>query len=252
MNRAKSIFVVASILLALALTVSCSSDNGNDNGGGEIFTTRTYTMKNVTNNSFVVVDANYICDNGKLEMHVDEEPTISYSIYNKLLTLYSHWRFTEPTNFNGTSNSLEGTWTRTPNFCNDCSDVSKVTFTSNTFSITRKYCATHMESNRESFEHNGFTLNVLDCNNYEISKGNDKISVKYVSKGYNSYRKKVTHNNSVCELVAKELSSSELEKDCKEREYDNVDTKYHNFAICIDGLNLPSEFWTIIMYESIM
>ncbi|MCL2282351.1 MAG: hypothetical protein FWC26_03445 [Fibromonadales bacterium] len=251
MNRAKSIFIGIGILLALTLTFSCSSNEGNDNEGSEISTTRIYTMKDVTNNSFVVVDAGYFCDNGKLEMHIDDEPTISYAIDNKILTLYSHWWFTEPINFNGTSNSLKGTWTRTPNFCNDCSDVSKVTFTSNTFSITRKYCATHMESNRESFEHNGFTLKVIDCNNYEVSKGNDKISVKYVSKGYNSYTKKITHNNkSVCEVVAKELSYSELEKECKE--YGNFKTKMNDFMTCIAELNLPSEFGTIIVYEFIM
>jgi hypothetical protein len=159
MNRTKPI-LVAAISIAMALTVSCSSDDGDDldtssnsgpdgnssssvegtssssgtdgnsssgteggNSNGDTFT-ESLAIKEITDDSFTYVSyEGYDCQsNGTLEKYEDTEMA-TYSINNGVLTIkWEGWSEAPEFNFSGNSSSLIGTWTRNKNKAAHCKE----------------------------------------------------------------------------------------------------------------------------------
>jgi hypothetical protein len=251
MNRTKPI-LVAAISIAMALTISCSSDDGDDSstssssgtdgnsssgteGGdsnGDTFT-ESLAIKEVTNNSFTYVGSEgYDCQsNGTLEKYEYTE-TAAYSINNGVLAIkWDIWREAPEFNFNGNSSSLIGTWTRNKNkaahckeqyyrgeyegfYCDENYDITKAVFTQNNVSITYDFCWTD-EIKDGDVDWRGWTAKVIDCSNAERRKGNDVVryNIKVSEK---SGKWTLTYNGKSCERSWSEPSVSDMEKACKE------------------------------------
>jgi hypothetical protein len=188
--------LAATLALAMVLTLSCTNDTGNNGGtstgsykpiSGSKTLTQTLVVKNInpnqTEGTITILDIDeYICKDGGVLEKVNEEKTIDYSISNKVLVLGVEG---DTLNFDGTSSTIIGTWTRTKNkaadVCGendygdyDCKfgfDIVKAEISLKTFKITQDICFADYLG-REG----GFTA--TDCNTFEVSDGKEKIALK--------------------------------------------------------------------------
>jgi len=129
MNKLK--FILTASIAAL-LTLSCgvleeinddksSNSNGTEESssskgtGGGSSATKTYDLVDKTSDSFIYKEKYDICAEGSLDTS-SYENYFNYSIKNNVLTVYTYSE-EDTLNFKGTSNKLEGTWTRTKSSC---------------------------------------------------------------------------------------------------------------------------------------
>jgi hypothetical protein len=177
--------------LAITFTLSCSngddndgSGNGNDYSGdpGEGIT-YTYDIENVTESSFTMVNKEDRCyENGTWEENAYREE-VSYSINDKALFL---WRL----EFNGSSSSLIGTWTREPfsasceendynYYCEDNNNISKAVFTQDFLTVTA--CRGKI-GERDLKDDDGVVvgkIKFIDCGTVEETRGTETVRIKF-------------------------------------------------------------------------
>jgi hypothetical protein len=215
----------AGLLFALALTISCSSDeNGNEpssssgtdlssssNGGedgiseGRIYT---YGIEGITESLFITLDESCFSISPKI---------ISYSINNKVLSLGG-------VEFNGNSDFLIGTWTREPfsavceddDDCNDYNKISKAVFTQN--SLTYTSCIGRIG---EYEDDDGEITKIIDCGTLESTRGTETGIVKYSGTEIS-----LTYNGKTCKLPM-QYSVSEIRKACTEA-HDKAEAEGNN------------------------
>jgi len=229
MNKLKFILTAC---LAAALTLSCSqeddesgdsSSSGGGNSSGEVSSSSGGAPGSfiTTEGPFdLVVDAfagdftytNVYPDGMCSEGIYTEEPysfntVIRYQIENKTLT-WDYSNYGEEIYFNGQSNELFGTWTRTPNRDVDCSDefgckfdwdITKAEIANNTIKISRYNCPMQYWRTGEEWNYD-WTVEVVDCNTLKISSGSDKVTYKVTKNGY-----EYTYGGKTCKY--KNLSS---------------------------------------------
>jgi hypothetical protein len=212
MKTIRFLAFTASLLLAIAFTFSCSKDEESDEptGGGEggitVVVEFPYTK---TDNAFTYTTTNehHVCkEGGTLEKESENETsTISYSIDGNTLFLDIDGNG-KTISFSGNSTDLVGTWTRTRNecepsplrpdkekYCVDNNSLVKAEFTTNTFEFTYDYCPTE-QSVSGFVNENGVKSTVIDCNTLELSKGTDKMTLKFNAKGHFEF----TYNGKTC------------------------------------------------------
>ncbi|MDR1760094.1 MAG: hypothetical protein LBR60_06175 [Fibrobacter sp.] len=166
---------------------------------GSINIMDTYKIQNITDSSFVRIeeDIYYRCDEktGELTEELETYSTSTpYSISNGVLSLL--WDKYDSTllHFNGSSESLTGSWTRSKNkdidckleydeydgeyymYCNYGWETIKAVFTQNTLTVTQNICLLD-DGNININENNGWKPNIVDCNTASITKNNKKITV---------------------------------------------------------------------------
>jgi len=250
---------------------SGSDGGGNSSGSSGNLITETYTLKNVTDDQFTLVEdyKHYECLEGGV-LYIDEnnyENTVSYLINNQILTL----EIKDTLQFNGTSSQLTGTWTRAKNKAASCElyedkeydeswydcksgwDITKVVFTTKTVEFTRNYCPTDEEIERTNEK--GWTTKVIDCETLEVFKGSDKITVRQtVTNTEESIY--VNYKGNSCEFKESRPSEAQRIAACKKAWDEHKDdddwedyywnsiyggdkSNYHN---CIRNL-LPADFF---------
>jgi hypothetical protein len=197
-----------------SLPSSSSGGKGNSsssNGSGNPETPSTYTLVSYNSNSFTYIytDGEYSCTNGGTLKEETHDRTINYSLNysanNNILVWGEQWSG-DTLHFNGTSNNLIGTWTRTKDKNASCTDydckegwgITKLVFTQNTVTITGGFaggnnCPTD-EMTDGKINYNGWKDKIISCDTYEMSKGTEKVTMKYV----NRHSTEVTYNGKTC------------------------------------------------------
>jgi hypothetical protein len=190
-------------------------------GGGA--STEKYRITDIGDNYITVEETDewYNCtETGLKPESYNYSRDINYSIENNVLTIET---YDNDIKFNGNSNTIIGTWTRSINKqvschdyyyngeydgygCDEYYDVVKAVVTESELAITREIC--HTDGIKNGEEHRGWKATILDCNNYEVSKGKDKIKVYEDKSSF-----KITYNGKTCQM--KESSRSERESACQ-------------------------------------
>jgi len=100
--------------------------------------------------------------------------------------------------------------------CKEGYDITKAVITENTVSITRETCTT--EDITEGQEFKGWKYRVIDCNTYELYKGNDKVTIKYKENGTDeiSYKGKTEICDPNCNYDDPYESESKVQAACTE------------------------------------
>jgi hypothetical protein len=193
MNKTKSILRLA-ISIAIVFTFSCSS--GSDGGGnnsddinrnGSRKITEVYALKDITDKSFTFIyidtipGSDYCGVSGILKRKAEVyDVTMDYIINNK--TLVWQYGYDDGLQFRGTSDNLVGTWTRGINKYGDFENVTKAEFIGNELKVTYDYCAPDRIFFRYGEDRgNGWKIRNVNCETYEIYKGNEAITVKETS-----------------------------------------------------------------------
>ena len=199
MNKTKSILRLA-ISIALAFTFSCSSggddtgksscesSSGGKNRNGSRKITEVYALKNITDNSFTftyidtIPGSDYCGVSGVLKRKAEVyDVTMDYIINNKTLVWQYGYDGDGP-QFCGNSDNLTGTWTRGINKYGDFENVTKAEFIGNELKVTYDYCAPDRIFFRYGEDRgNGWKIRNVNCETYEIYKGNEVITVKETS-----------------------------------------------------------------------
>jgi hypothetical protein len=152
------------------------------------------------------------------------EERMNYSVANNVLTLTPRYYEDGAIIFNGNSETLIGTWTRNKNkeeacreheyygysdyYCDEGYDITKVVVTpNNQITVTTDYCMTDRGQIGEEWEKNWPITKILDCNSFEVQKGNDKIKIYIDESSY-----KFTYNGKTCQV--KETTVSERKSAC--------------------------------------
>jgi len=273
------IMLAATFGLALAFTFNaCSSDNGdeyNNKNRDQGFNT-VYDIKNITDNSFTFLAHSCNEKNGELESCEGE---FYYSIDNKILTLreVEYYNDSKPVfgysfHANGELDNLIGTWTKELTKENSellvityrCGGatrsgdhmmpwVTKTSFTQNTFAITQLSCPSKpQELYKEIINEKGIEIEIYDCNNYELSKGNERLKV-YFTTFDNTMEWKFTYKGKTCSLSEKAPSVSEQRNLCKkayntgEDYHDLIDEEYFiEKGDCSTMSQIPEEFFRYV------
>jgi len=225
------LFAVA-LCAAYFSCLSCSNGDSDTSGDGA-GVTETYAIQNITESSFTILETYYSCydasvwnSQGELEVH-NYSDIVNYAIDNRTLDLSGGGPFYESIQFNGTSTSLTGTWTRTPGTCEpdydnyiycDGDDITKVVFTNNSLQVTQNICPSRWLEEEAEYLMNeyGAVASVSNCNNYTVSKGSDKISVNLAITGRESGNIRAIYNNKpACSAVIKEPTFVERQAACR-------------------------------------
>ncbi|MDR2555017.1 MAG: hypothetical protein LBC64_06265 [Fibromonadaceae bacterium] len=254
-TQLKKIVLAVGISLAMALTFSCSSDDGgneNPSGviggearGGSREITEVYALKNITDNSFTftyidtIGGSEYCGLFGALKRESDiYDATINYIINNNALVWkydYSRdgFQFGEDgLQFNGISNNLIGTWTREVKKYGDFENVTRAEFMGNELKITYDYCASDRMLLRYGEDRgNGWKIRNIDCETYEIYKGNEVITVKETSRLDVINDLSVTYKGKTCAFHI-----SQLEKACSD-----AWEKYMEYLLQVAQVTNPAE-----------
>jgi len=231
------------------------SSSSNGSGGIGNLVTETYTLDSWDDEqfTFIVVETGDRCmEGGRLQTKTDEFPnTINYSIANRKMTCYMGYEDTDTLLFNGASNALMGTWTRTKNkaascgyeYCKEGYDITKAVFTDTTIAITRDECLTDRE---EEWTEDGLTMKIIDCNTMEVSRGPDKVTVTETKTS-----SVVKYNGKSCEYNEAALSRAQKQDACRaawaeHQGEDHWEDNYYellskDFDACIDSI-LPPGF----------
>ncbi|MDR2594044.1 MAG: hypothetical protein LBC87_04660 [Fibromonadaceae bacterium] len=270
----KKIILTAAIAAALTLSCAPAEDEGeiddggnnkggnNSSGGGGNGSGTTYKLieSNIDGDGdayfiYEIPDGDEFCEEGVYSTQTS--PYLQfYSIDNKKMT----WGLSSDYSiqFNGTSNELIGTWTRTKSksdcelvedgdyafkYCRPNYDVTKAviteTTTDTTIAITRQECPTdYLIDGSSPVE--GWKLKVKDCNTVEYTKGSDKITVTRSNDG----GEKTTYKGKSCELVVSKAKKTAACKKAWEEEGDEAYMwiLYRDYEKCLKD-NLPEEFF---------
>jgi len=202
----------ATLAVAMSLTLSCSSDSDDppsdtDNGinrNGSQKITEIYALKDVTDNSFTYTRVDTISGSdycgvfGVLKRKAEiYDETANYTINNGILVWEDY-----QLKFNGTSNNLTGIWTRElekSGYFYGAHNITKAEFTDNELKITYDYCAPDRMLLRYGEDRgNGWKIRNVNCETYEIYKGNDVITVKEESRLDVLYNVSITYKGKTC------------------------------------------------------
>jgi hypothetical protein len=275
-NKIKKFSLAASLMLAITFVFSCSdSGNGSDDESGDgstaesIKLTEIYNIKEKDDNSFTYVRTfdDYNCLEGGVfeeEIAKSEEEPINYLINNNIMS-WEHKSGDDTLNFNGNSNELSGTWTRTKNKDASCelkteeyegeintyydckSDwrFSKLDFTETTLTITTDYCLTDFEIDGEETEDG--KIRIIDCNSAELSKGSEKLIIKATKGGANQIDLSYSYKGKTCTLE-EGYSKEEYKEACKKAwdEYGETEEYWQDYIY--DFLNEDFEKCTKDMF----
>jgi hypothetical protein len=262
-----------------------SSSNGYNSGndGNNVTYTHVITEMNQSNGTFTYTIESewHSCGEGGVSS-IDIESsdmTSAYSISNNVLAFWRHAEDKDDNDslhFNGTSNSIFGTWTRTKNepapcgmreykWCSgyidgkcakyeteeywDCKygyNIVKAEIFQNTFKVTANVCLGDEVSGAEE---NGIRSNVIDCNTIEALKGSEKITLKFEWSGrtkpsFANY----TYNGKTCKNKVI-YTHEDMIKACAEAWTKYNDEEYYwdildaDFKDCIESNNFPSWVW---------
>ena len=195
--KTRSFLLAAGIVLAMVFTLSCSGDDGNEgdssssvggNRKGSREITEVYALKAITDNSFTftyidtISGTDYCGAFGVLKRKADvHDETINYSISNNILV----WQgdYADSLHFIGTSNNLIGAWTREVKKYGQFQNIAKAEFMENELRITYDYCASDRMLLRYGEDRgNGWKIRNVNCETYEMYKGNEVITVKETSR----------------------------------------------------------------------
>jgi hypothetical protein len=191
-----------------------SSSNGNNQGTPDNYDTYTLTLVSYNSNSFTYMytDGGYSCTNGGTLKGETHDRTINYSLNysasNNILVWENQWSG-DTLHFNGTSNNLIGTWTRTKDkstscwtgtyeiICKEGWGITKLVFTQNTVTITGGFlggdnCPTD-EMTDGKINNKGWKCKIISCDTYEMSKGTEKITMKL-----DKHNGEITYNGKTC------------------------------------------------------
>ncbi|MDR2580844.1 MAG: hypothetical protein LBC85_07625 [Fibromonadaceae bacterium] len=272
MNRVKTTLLAAGLSLAMAFTLSCSDGGGDGGGGGSGTFTEVFAIKEITSDSFTYVEEeSYDCQSdGTLKKREYTEKG-TYSIAGNVLTLkWEDWSDAAEYNFNGNSSGLIGTWTRNKNkaancrededydrvWCDYLYDVTKAVFTQNSISITADICWT--DQFKDGNVRRGWTVKVIDCNNFEERKGNETVKTNFKFSG-NSAKLTYTYNGKSCERSWSEPSLAARQKACADavkqaaadggyyEDYyeDILYSRDKNFEKCLTDNNFPEDLFGV-------
>jgi hypothetical protein len=213
-----------------------SSSNGYSSGNGGYAGSHEYTETfaieiNESDSTFTYIEEDYECMEGGILEKEYYRNEAAYSISNNVLALwmYAYERDSEDSrndslHFNGTSNSIIGTWTRIKNdsYSKMYYDIVKAEISQNTFKITSDVCFT--DKVKKVFK-------IIDCNTFEVSKENEKATQKleWSSQG-ELIAWNFTYNGITCK--EKKYTEAEMRKACTE-----AWTKYNDEEYYWDILN---------------
>ena len=264
-------FLAAALCTASFSFLSCS-DSG-DGGGGGSSAKEVYKVKEITDSYFEVVETEtyYVCTETGLKQETEDyTDRIYYSIDNKVLTL-GFWN--DALKFTGNSNTIIGTWTRNKNVSQSCKDqynydeyegyycdynydIVRLKVSETQAEITRDVC--EADNVRNGDERRGWTVKVINCNTFEVSKGSDKLRISE-NRSKSNYTFKITYNGKTCTMTERSSlaeSTSACNKartDCQASEddyycikdtyYDYLRDFYRSFWKCVTENNFPMDFF---------
>jgi len=250
MNKFK--FIISASIASI-LTLSCSDDKDEpENISTESnLKTVSYPLQESQESYFTYLETSKYeyCDEGELKSEdYPGEIIMYYSINDDTLTLTPQGFYSDELKFNGTSNSLVGTWTRTKDKtascdyygCKDGYDITKMVFTTSTVDITREVCPTDAYTDGEE-DYSGWVLHIVDCNTLEKSKNSTKVTQKIIGRENDRDKYTYIYNGKSCSEIP---SESEKKAACKKAFEEN---EYYeglldkDFDDCMEK-NMPAEF----------
>jgi hypothetical protein len=238
------------------------SVGGSTPGGGKIVT-EVYAIKEIRPDFIIVEYPDYECTEEGLKERASSwlMRGFYYSVNNNVLTF---GRSGSNVKFNGTSNDIIGTWTRSKNKaahckdyydeyddeydyeCEDGYDITKFVVTAQTVTATRDMCPTDIFKNGENKD--GYTIRVTNCFTATISNGVNTLKMEF---DLNKMSQKVTYNGKSCET---KLRPTEAERrtacnkainSCRNNSSSDclIDAYHDNLdnSACYDNLNWPSD-----------
>jgi len=258
------------------------SSSGGGGGKGNS-TTGTYTLIDQDDEYFSYLEPYESCEAGGTLSESSYGISIDYSINNKIMTWGDEYdiEYGDTLIFKGSSNELiGGTWTRTKNKTASCNrtrkycidgewdddyenytcyeydnyislgckenyDITKAVFTDSKVTITRDICESEqLDGQAWPMGNEGWKVKATNCNNLEVSKGKEKVTIK--NNGNNT---EVSSGGKTCKIS--EPTTTQKRAACKRSWDEYQDTDYYEDLL--DELNesfydclrekMPEGFW---------